>query len=132
MKIFSRILFVLPLMALLLTSCVKEVSFESISMEYVTPKDEILPAEGGEITIKVISTHSFRMSSTSSAFSFFKDGIVNYSKDGVAVVESNHNVHVSPNNTGEARTLYITAQHLTNDEMSASLQFIQPAVAEKE
>ena len=132
MKIFSRILFVLPLMAFLLTSCVKEVSLESISMEHVTPENEILPAEGGEITIKVISTHSFRMSSPSSAFSFFKDGIVNYTKDGVAVVESNNNVHVSPNNPGEARTLYMTAHHQTNDEMSASLMFVQPAVAEKE
>ena len=132
MKIFSRILFVLPLMAFLLTSCVKEVSLESISMEHVTPVNEILPDEVGEITIKVFSTHSFRMSSPSSAFSFFKDGIVNYTKDGVAVVESNHNVHVSPNNTGETRTLYITAQHMLNDEMSASLMFVQPAVAEKE
>ena len=132
MKTISRILFLLPMIAFLLNSCVKEVSFESISMEHVTPKDEILPAEGGEITIKVISTHSFRMSSTSSAFSFFKDGIVPYTKDGVAVMESNHNVHVSPNNTGETRTLFITAQHLTNDEMSASLMFVQPAVAEKE
>ena len=132
MKIFSRILFVLPLMAFLLTSCVKEVSFESISMEHVTPKDEILPAEGGEITIKVISTHSFRMSSPSSAFSFFKDGIVNYSKDGVAVVESNHNVHVSPNNTGEVRMLYITAQHLNNDEMCASIRFVQPVMQKAE
>ena len=132
MKIFSRILFVLPLMALLLTSCVKGVSLESISMEYVTPEDEILPAEGGEITIKVVSTHSFKMSSTSSAFSFFKDGLVNYSKDGVAVVETQHNVHVAPNNTDEVRILYITAQHLNHDEMCASIRFVQPVMQKAE
>ncbi|MBR5576264.1 MAG: hypothetical protein IKW22_03130 [Bacteroidaceae bacterium] len=125
MKIFSRILFVLPLMALLFSSCLKEISYETIDMEYVTPSNGLIPAEAGEITIRVISTHSFRMSSTSSAFSFFKDGLVNYSKDGVRPVGTEHTVNVSANNDSLSRVLFIQATHLGNSEITSSLPFLQ-------
>ena len=121
------LLLVLPFVAMMFMSCDKEVSYEYINASYVTPDDGLIPAEGGEIIIKVASTHSFKMSSPSSAFSFFKDGIVNYSQDGVAVVETDHTVHVAPNETGEERHLFIVANHLRNPDMETSLVFLQPA-----
>ena len=85
----KKLLFlVLPMLATIFISCNKEISYEIINASYVIPAEGLIPAEGGEIVIKVASTHSFKMSSPSSAFSFFKDGIVNYSQDGVAVVET--------------------------------------------
>lgn len=119
--------FVLPLVAMLFMSCDNEMSYEYIDASYVTPANAVLPAEGGEIEIKVASTHSFKLSSPSSAFSFFRDGIVNLSQDGVAVVETNHTVHVSANESGAERQLYVVATHLRNTDMSASLVFVQPA-----
>ena len=92
---------ILPLVAMLFMSCEKEISLELINSSFVTPADGVIPAEGGEIVIKVASTHSFKMSSPSSAFSFFKEGIVNYSQEGVAVVETEHTVHVDANETGK-------------------------------
>ena len=115
----------LPLLALLCVSCLKEISLESISMEYVTPADGLIPAEGGEIIIKVTSTHSFQLSSTSSAFSFFRDGRVPYDRDGVALVETTHAVHVSANNDSVDRELHIEATHLGNSDITASLPFLQ-------
>lgn len=119
--------FMLPLVAMLFMSCSKEISYEYIEASYVTPAEGLIPADGGEITIKVASTHSFKLSSPSSAFSFFKDGIVNYSQDGVAVVETEHTVHVAPNETGKERHLFIVANHLRNPDMETSLVFLQPA-----
>ena len=124
----KKLLFlVLPLLATIFISCNKEISYEIINASYVTPAEGLIPAEGGEIVIKVASTHSFKLSSPSSAFSFFKDGIVNYSQDGVAVVETEHTVHVAPNETGEERHLFIVASHLRNPDMETSLIFLQPA-----
>ncbi len=118
---------VLPLVAMLFMSCNKEISYEFINASYVTPADGVIPAAGGEIVIRVASTHSFKLSSPSSAFSFFKDGIVNYSQDGVAVVETDHTVHVAPNETDEERHLFVVASHLRNPDMETSLVFLQPA-----
>lgn len=124
----KKLLFlVLPLLATIFISCNKEISYEIINASYVTPAEGLIPAEGGEIVIKVASTHSFKLSSPSSAFSFFKDGIVNYSQDGVAVVETEHIVNVAPNETGEERHLFIVASHLRNPDMETSLIFLQPA-----
>lgn len=124
----KKLLFlVLPMLATIFISCNKEISYEIINASYVTPTDGLIPAEGGEIVIKVASTHSFKLSSPSSAFSFFKDGIVNYSQDGVAVVETEHTVNVAPNETGEERHLFIVASHLRNPDMETSLIFLQPA-----
>lgn len=124
----KKLLFlVLPLLATIFISCNKEISYEIINASYVTPAEGLIPAEGGEIVIKVASTHSFKLSSPSSAFSFFKDGIVNYSQDGVAVVETKHTVNVAPNETGEERHLFIVASHLRNPDMETSLIFLQPA-----
>ena len=117
----------LPLVAMLFVSCDKEISYESISTSYVNPADGVIPADGGEITISVTSTHSFKMSSPSSAFSFFKEGVVNYSHDGVAEVETTHIVHVAPNETDQERKLYIVAAQLHNPERQSSLIFVQPA-----
>ena len=125
MKKLASILLLLPLMAFLLTSCLKEISFESIDMEYVTPSDGLIPAEGGEITIKVISTHSFQLSSSSSVFSFFREGRVPYDRDGVALVETIHTVNVSANNDSVDRELHIEATHLGNSDITASLPFLQ-------
>lgn len=119
---------VLPLLAMLFMSCNNEVSYESINASYDTPADGLIPAEGGEITIKVASTHSFKLSSQSSAFSFYEDGIVNYKPDGVAVVESTHKVDVASNETGADRQLFIVATHLRNPAMESSLIFLQPAM----
>ena len=124
----KKLLFlVLPLLATIFISCNKEISYEIINASYVTPAEGLIPAEGGEIVIKVASTHSFKLSSPSSAFSFIKDGIVNYSQDGVPVVETEHTVYVAPNETGEERHLFIVASHLRNPDMETSLIFLQPA-----
>lgn len=121
------LLLVLPFVVMMFMSCDKEVSYEYINASYVTPDDGLIPAEGGEIIIKVASTHSFKMSSPSSAFSFFKDGMVTYSKDGVMVVETDHTIHVEPNETGQERQMYIVARQLHNSEMASTLYFLQPA-----
>lgn len=122
----------LPLMAILCVSCLKEISLESIDMEYVDPANGVIPAEGGEITIKVISTHSFQLTSSSSAFSFFRDGKVTYDREGVALVETTHTVNVSANEDTVERVLYIEATHLRNSEISTSRAFLQPAKELKE
>lgn len=121
------LILLLPLVAMLFMSCDKEISCEFINASYVAPAEGLIPAEGGEIEIKVASTHSFKLSSPSSDFSFFRDGVVDYSHDGVAVVETNHRVHVTPNKTGEERHLFIVASHLYNPDMKSTLVFLQPA-----
>lgn len=122
------LLFLLPLMAMLFVSCDKEISFETINMHYdASTPNGVIDAQGGEISVTVSSTHSFKLSSGNSAFSFFKDGVVNFSQDGVAVVDVACPVHVTPNNTGEQRQLVIKAAHLHNPNMSSSLVYIQPA-----
>lgn len=125
--ITKRLLLLLPFLAVLLASCDKTVSNEFIQMSYNTPENGVIAAEGGEIIINVESTHSFQMSSNSSAFSFFQDGLVRYDKDGVAIVETVHTVYVAPNETGKERELSIVARHLHNPEILSSLNFIQPA-----
>lgn len=122
---------ILPLVAMLFISCEKEISLELINSSYVTPADGVIPAEGGEIVIKVASTHSFKMTSPSSAFSFFKEGIVNYSQEGVAVVETEHMVHVDANETGKERHMYIVSTQLHNQDIATSLVFLQPAKQEE-
>jgi hypothetical protein len=101
-------------------------------MEYVDPANGVIPAEGGEITIKVISTHSFQLTSSSSAFSFFRDGKVTYDREGVALVETTHTVNVSANEDTVERVLYTEATHLRNSEISTSRAFLQPAKELKE
>ena len=96
-----------------------------ISMEYVDPANGVIPSEGGEITIKVISTHSFQLTSSSSAFSFFRDGKVTYYREGVALVETVHTVYVSANEN-TTRILYIEATHCGNSDITSSIQFLQP------
>lgn len=122
---------ILPLVAMLFMSCEKEISLELINSSYVAPADGVIPAEGGEIVIKVASTHSFKMTSPSSAFSFFKEGIVNYSQEGVAVVETEHTIHVDANETGKERHMYIVATQLHNQDIATSLVFLQPAKQEE-
>ncbi|MBQ5654991.1 MAG: BACON domain-containing protein [Bacteroidaceae bacterium] len=122
---------ILPLVAMLFMSCEKEISLELINSSYVTPADGVIPAEGGEIVIKVASTHSFKMTSPSSAFSFFKEGIVNYSQEGVAVVETEHTIHVDANETDKERHMYIVATQLHNQDIATSLVFLQPAKQEE-
>lgn len=123
----KRLLFILPLLVLLFVSCDKTISREEISMSYNTPANSILPAEGGEITINVASTHSFRLSSSSSAMSFFKEGLVTYDKEGVAIVETTHTINVAPNETTEEKEMIVVARQLHNPEILSSLVFIQPA-----
>lgn len=121
-------LLLMPLMMMAFTSCTKEdVRFQIIDMAYVNPSDGVISAEGGEITYMVGSSHSYKMSSTSDVVSFLRDGVVKYDKNGYAVVELNHEVHVSANNTGKERRILIEAQHTSNSEYRASLLFIQPA-----
>lgn len=123
----KRLFLILPLMAMLFISCDKTVSLEQISMSYKTPNNGVIPATGGDIVIYVESTHSFQLSSPSSEFSFLRDGIVNYSAEGVAIMGTNHTVGVAPNETGEERQMYIEAKHLHNPNISMKLEFIQPA-----
>lgn len=122
--------FILPLMAMLFVSCDKEVSFETINMYYeASTPNGVIDAEGGKITVKVSSTHSFKLSSDNSAFSFFKDGVVNFDQDGVAIVDVVCPVHVAPNTTGKERHLVIKATHLHNPSISSSRIYLQPAKA---
>lgn len=116
----------------LLSSCTDTPNLESLSMGYVTPEYGVIPASGGEITISATSTHSFQMTSNSTAFSFLKDGIVKFNKEGVALVTTTHLINVTPNETGAERQLTIIATHLQNPDITASLRFVQPAQEEDE
>lgn len=125
-------LLLLPLMMMAFSSCTKEeVRFQYIDMGYVNPSDGIISAEGGEITYMVASSHSYKMSSTSDAVSFLRDGVVKYDKNGYAIVELNHAVYVSANKTDKERTIIIEAEHSSNPEYKSSLIFIQPAKVEE-
>lgn len=128
----KRLLFILPLMAMLLLSCDNAISHHEIKITFDTPNNSIIPAEGGEIIINVASTHSFKLSSNSSAMSFFKDGLVNYDKDGVAIVETKHTINVDSNKTKKERELIVVARQLSNPEILSSLVFIQPALETEE
>lgn len=124
-------IFLISLFAFL-SSCTDSPTLESLSMSYVTPENGVIPASGGEITISATSTHSFQMTSNSTALSFFKDGLVNFSKEGVALVTTTHSINVTPNETGAERQLTIIATHLQNPDITASLRFVQPAHEEDE
>lgn len=126
------LLLLLPLLAVFFLSCDDEVSHKEISMCHVEPQNGVVNADGGEITIMVASTHSFQLSSSITDVSFFKDGIVKYNKEGVAVIETQNQVHVAPNNTGKERRFYIQARQLMNADMVSTLLFVQPAKAESE
>ena len=122
------LLLILPLLMVTFTSCTKdEVKFQYISMDYVNPDNAAISANGGEITYEVCSTHSYKMTSTSDAVSFLRDGNVQYDKNGYAYVTLTHAVHIAPNTTGKERTITIEAKHTSNPEYRSSLIFIQPA-----
>lgn len=123
----KRLLLLLPFLAVLFVSCDKTISNEMIQLSYETPNNGVIPAEGGEIIVVAESTHSFQMSSTSSAFSFFQEGKVKYDKEGVAIVETRHTIYVAPNETGKEREMHIVARHLHNPEILSTLNFVQPA-----
>lgn len=123
----KHLLFLLPVMAILLAACSKGYSLEMINADYVTNTDKILNAEGENITIKVTSTHSYVMSSTpSDALAFSNNGVVKYTKEGVAIVELKHEVQVNPNPSANGREVMVIARHRNNPDMVASLLFFQP------
>ncbi len=123
-----KYLLLLPMMATLFSACSQGYSWEIISADYVSNRDGILNPNGGEITIKVASTHSFVMTAEpSDACDFVSNGVVNYSQEGVALLELNHLVGVKPNPTNTDRLIVIYAKQRHNPEIQTSLLFNQPA-----
>lgn len=122
------LVFLLPFMMFFVQGCSKEYSLETISMSCVVPENPIVSADGGEIIIKVSSTHSFQITCDQQGIcSFLRNGDVDYDKEGVAIIETNHEVFVSSNNTGGERRFYIIATNKYNPEIKSSIAFIQPA-----
>ena len=126
----KRTLIVLCALLAFFSSCSDKQDFKRIEMSYVTPDNGIIPAEGGEIIIGVTSTHSFRLTSTSSDVSFLREGLVQINKEGVALVETKHSVNIQPNTTSREREIVIQATHLTDAEISGALLFKQLPVEE--
>lgn len=120
------------LLALVLTSCGNTYGLEHINANYDNPDNGVIDANGAEITIMVESTHSFQLTSNSPDVSFFRNGVVNFSHDGVAIVESTHDVYVQANKSGAERTIVITASHQHNPNMYSSIIFVQPAQEEQD
>lgn len=119
----------LPVMAILLSACSNGYSLEYIYADYVTNKNQILSADGGIVTIKISSTHSYVMTSEpADAVEFSSNGVVKYSHEGVSVVDLDHDVLVSPNTSGKAREVRIFARQRHNQEIVTSLLFYQPAM----
>lgn len=130
MKKYLLLLF--PMVVILLSSCSKGYSLEMIDADYVTNEDKILKAEGENIIINVASTHSYIMTSVpSGACTFRNNGVVPYTKDGVAIIEIEHEVQVNPNTSGENREVCIFARHRRNPEIVTSILFYQPAQAKE-
>lgn len=126
MKKYLFLLF--PVMVILLSACSKGYSLEAIEADYVTNRDMILPAEGGTITIKVSSTHSYVMSADpAGSMDFVRNGIVTIAPEGVAIVDMKHDVQVNPNTSGEGRQVRIYARQTHNPDIVTSLLFYQPA-----
>lgn len=127
------LLLLLPMMAILLSACSKGYSLEMIEADYVTNEDKILKAEGENIVINVASTHSYIMTSVpSGACEFRNSGVVPYTKEGVAVIELEHEVQINPNTSGEDREIRIFARHRRNPEIVTSILFYQPAQTKDE
>lgn len=127
------LLLLLPMVVILLSSCSKGYSLEMIDADYVTNEDKILKAEGENIIINVASTHSYIMTSVpSDACTFRNNGVVPYTKEGVAIIEIEHEVQVNPNTSGENREVCIFARHRRNPEIVTSILFYQPAQAKEE
>ncbi len=134
----KKFLLMLPLVAILISSCSEGYSLEQISSYCVTelekyeiPSGEsigVLSADGGKITISVTSTHSYVMNSDpAGVFEFTAYGVVNFSQEGVALIETWHEVQVNPNTTGKPREVRIMAKQRHNPEMVTSILFYQPA-----
>ncbi len=135
-----KYLLLLPLMAILFSSCSESYSREEIT-GYCTStlpqyesaggeKYSVLPAEGGTIQIRVESTHSFVMTSIpQEACEFTAYGVVNFSKEGVALVATYHNVLINPNTTNKGRYVSITAKQRHNPDIVTTIPFYQPAQA---
>lgn len=122
------LLLLLPMAAVLFSACSKGYSLEMIEADYVTNEDKILKAEGENIVFKVSSTHSYIMTSVpSDACTFRNNGVVPYTKEGVAIVELEHEVKVNPNTSGENREVRIFARHRRNPEIVTSILFYQPS-----
>jgi hypothetical protein len=122
------ILFILPLMILCVQGCSNEYSLETISMSYVSPQNEIIDAKGGEIVVEVSSSYSYQLScSPEGVCSFFRNGEVQYDKEGFAIVDLKHEIYVSANNSDKPREFFIIATHKHNPEIKASLRFWQLA-----
>ena len=82
--------------------------------------------------MNVHSTHSFQLFSECSDVNFLRDGLVNLSQEGFAIIQTPHNIFIQPNKTGEERIIYISATHLNNPDIQATIPFRQPALNEKE
>lgn len=119
-------LLLLSFLAITLFGCDEKMTFEQISMDYVNPEIGVIGADGGEITLSVASTHSFRLTTNcpSDVF-FFRDGVVDYDKNGVALVTTNHAVSVGKNTGNTPREIHIYAKQQHNAEMSAVLIYLQ-------
>lgn len=121
-------LFLLPVLAMFLFGCDQEMTLEHISMNFVNPDKSIINSDGGEIQFAVTSTHSFGLTTNCpSDVSFFRDGEVNYNRDGVALVTTYHNAHVSQNTGDTRREVHIYATQNLNQDISASLIYFQAA-----
>lgn len=119
--------FLLPIAAILLPACSDGYSREMLNAEYVTNTDRLLNAEGENFRFKVASTHSYVMtSSPDGAILFRNNGVVQYTQEGIAIVDLEHEAQVNPNNSAEDRTVYVYARQRHNPEIAASLYFVQP------
>jgi hypothetical protein len=128
----KKIFLLFPILALLLHSCNNTYSFQSIEILYDNPENGIIKADGGPITVYVESTHSFQFTSQSPDVSFFRDGIVDYQQDGIAIVLRKYEISVQPNNTGKERLILISAHHQNNPEFTSTIVFKQLAKEEEE
>jgi hypothetical protein len=126
------LLLLCSLITITFSSCDKTYSLQFIDITYQTPENGIIDAKGGEITVNVHSTHSFQLFSECSDVNFLRDGLVNLSQEGFAIIQTPHNIFIQPNKTGEERIIYISATHLNNPDIQATIPFRQPALNEKE
>ena len=126
------LILLLSLLTLLLASCGNTYGLEYINVNYNNPENGVIDANGAEITIMVESTHSFQLASNSPDVSFFRNGVVTFSHDGMAIVESTHDVYVPANKSDVERAIVITASHQHNPKITSSIIFVQPAQEEQD
>ncbi len=128
-KIF--LLLLLPLLAMVFSACSEDYSKEQIESFYVDPINGVLKAEGQDFTIKVASTHSYVLTAQpADACDFVANGVVEFDKEGVAIMEINNLISVKPNTTDKVRLIAITATHRHNQEMQTTIFFHQSAQIE--